>query len=338
MANPERILVLTQQVSDIAERRLGAIEGIIRSTRILALNAMIEAQRAGDMGRGFAVVAGEVKAVSNSVTQVAGEFSRELQEAVGELTDLGTRMIRHIRGTRLIDFATSMIRMVDRSMYDCACNIRSWAGEDALSEACAGGDRVSRAADRLRNLADISTVTLDIWLLGPDGTVLASARDRQFGAVRSVRAADEEWFRRALQPADRDGFAASKVYKCQALGDRAVVTFAAPLRQGGQTVGVLAAHFNWQDQAQIVVDGIHVDEDETARTHFLLLDEACRIIAASDKRGVLSHSLPLDATGKTQNSYVNQDGRLVGFTKGEGYESFRGFGWFGVIIQDPVAD
>lgn len=337
MANPERILVLSQQVSDIADRRLGAIDGIIRSTRILALNAMIEASRAGEMGRGFAVVANEVKSVSNSVTQVAGEFSRELQEAVGELTDLGTRMIRHIRGTRLIDFATSMIRMVDRGLYASAANVRAWAGDAALTQALSGGE-VARAAGRLAELADIFTVTLDIWLIGSDGTVLANGRGRQFAGAGNHRCGDEEWFQRALQGTDRDGFTGSKVYKCPTLGDRAVVTFATPVKDGGRTTGVLAVHFDWQDQAQLVVDGIQVDEDELARTHCLLLDEDCRIIAASDKRGVLSHSLPLVSTSKTRDSYVNQDGRLIGFAKGEGFENFRGFGWFGVIIQDPVAD
>ncbi|HIJ63762.1 MAG TPA: chemotaxis protein [Rhodospirillaceae bacterium] len=335
MANPERILELSQQVSDIADRRLGAIDGIIRSTRILALNAMIEASRAGEMGRGFAVVANEVKSVSNSVTQVAGEFSRELQDAVGELTDLGTRMIRHIRGTRMTDFASSMIRMVERSLYDCVCNARAWAGDDCLGQALAGGT-ASRAADRLRDLADICTVVLDIWLIGTDGTVLASARDRQYPAARNARLDGEEWFQRARQTVGREGFTASKVYNCQALANRAVLTVAAPVQAGGKTVGVVAVHYNWQDQAQIVVDGIQVDDDEAARTHCLLLDEDCRIIAASDKRGVLVHSLPLEAQNKTKDSYVKQDGRLVGFVRGEGYESFRGFGWFGVIIQDPM--
>ena len=335
MANPERILELSQQVSDIADRRLGAIDGIIRSTRILALNAMIEASRAGEMGRGFAVVANEVKTVSNSVTQVAGEFSRELQDAVGELTDLGTRMIRHIRGTRMTDFASSMIRMVERSLYDCACNARSWAGDHCLGQALTGG-AAPPAADRLRGLAEICTVVLDIWLVGADGAVLAGARERQFPAARGTRLDGEDWFQRALQSAGRDGFAASKVYKCPALANQAVVTFPAPVQVAGKTVGVIAVHYNWQDQAQIVVDGIQVDEDEAARTHCLLLDEDCRIIAASDKRGVLVHSLPLEAENKTRDSYVKQDGRLVGFVRGEGYESFRGFGWFGVIIQDPI--
>lgn len=337
MADPERILVLSQEVSDIADRRLGAIDGIIRSTRILALNAMIEASRAGELGRGFAVVANEVKSVSDNVTVVAQEFSRELQGAVGELNELGSRMIGHMRGTRLIDFATSMIRMVDRSLCDRACDVRAWSQDETLGRALSE-DRAQRAADRLSALADIFTVYLDLWLIDARGKIVASARDRQYPGVKSTGLTDLDWFRNALSGGGAEPFVATNVYKSPLLGDKAIITFAAPVRVDGKPAGVIAAHFDWEAQGQIVVDGVRVDEDEVTRTHCLLLDAQCRIIAASDKRGVLAHSLPLEVDSRTHGTYVKQDGRLVGFAKGQGFENFRGLGWFGVIIQDPLGD
>ena len=79
------------------------ISTIAKQTHLLALNASIEAARAGDAGRGFAVVANEVKALSAETQQAISEITSKIdalrKDANESMTMLGriARVIEEIR-------------------------------------------------------------------------------------------------------------------------------------------------------------------------------------------------------------------------------------------------
>lgn len=87
----------TNKVFSILEEQMGEISGVIQelnkiasSTTMLALNASIEAARAGKMGAGFAVVATKVQQLavdSNSCSQRVAEVLSAMQEQVLETTE-----------------------------------------------------------------------------------------------------------------------------------------------------------------------------------------------------------------------------------------------------------
>jgi len=144
-----------QQIGEI----IGVINDIAEQTNLLALNAAIEAARAGEHGRGFAVVADEVRKLAERTTTATDEVGRSIRE-IQEETDEAVKKIesgsaRMGTGVELAREAGTALAAIVASSDGLLGQVQSIAAAAAEQSASAG--EIGSNIDRVTAVAREST-------------------------------------------------------------------------------------------------------------------------------------------------------------------------------------
>lgn len=141
--------------SDQIGEIVSVIDDIADQTNLLALNAAIEAARAGEQGRGFAVVADEVRKLAERTTKATKEIAKMIKNIQKET---GSAVVAMEAGTREVNEGVALANQAGESLTQIVVAVQKV--NDMIRQIATAAEQQSAASEEIsRSIEEIASVT-----------------------------------------------------------------------------------------------------------------------------------------------------------------------------------
>jgi len=151
--------VRSSEISGIVQ----VIKEISDQTNLLALNAAIEAARAGEQGRGFAVVADEVRKLSErtgeATLQIAAMIDAIKQEIDAAVVSMATGKVHVNEGVELVDHARNALNKIKDSSLQTVEMIREISA--ATKEQSSASNEIARNVETIAQMTEHNSAVIN---------------------------------------------------------------------------------------------------------------------------------------------------------------------------------